>query len=68
MSELALKSAKASNLPSLAGSIYYNRNGMGDELMHMQYFPYSAAALPAPDSDIRIRTQKCEDQQGEDQS
>ena len=45
MSELALKSAKASNLPSLAGSIYYNRNGMGDELMHMQYFPYSAAAL-----------------------
>ncbi len=45
MSELALKSAKASTLPSLAGTIYYNRNGMGDELMHMQYFPYSAVAL-----------------------
>jgi len=45
MSELALKSAKASTLPSLAGSIYYNRNGMGDELMHMQYFPYSAVAV-----------------------
>lgn len=45
MSELALKSAKASTLPSLAGSIYYNRTGMGDELMHMQYFPYSAVTL-----------------------
>ncbi len=45
MSELALRSAKASTLPSLAGSIYYNRNGMGDELMHMQYFPYSAVAI-----------------------
>lgn len=45
MSELALKSAKASALPSLAASIYYNRNGMGDELMHMQYFPSSAVAM-----------------------
>jgi outer membrane protein TolC len=45
MSELALKSAKASTLPSLAGSIYYNRTGMGDELTHMQYFPYSAVAV-----------------------
>jgi len=45
MSELALKSAKASTLPSLAGSIYYNRNGMGDELLHMQYFPSSAVAF-----------------------
>jgi len=45
MSELALKSAKASALPSLAGSIYYNRNGMGDELLHMQYFPSSAVAF-----------------------
>jgi outer membrane protein TolC len=45
MSELALKSAKASTLPSLAASIYYNRTGMGDELVHMQYFPYSAVAL-----------------------
>jgi outer membrane protein TolC len=45
MSELALKSAKASALPSLAASIYYNRNGMGDELLHMQYFPSSAVAV-----------------------
>jgi outer membrane protein TolC len=45
ISELALRSAKASNLPSLAASIYYNRTGMGDELMHMQYFPYSAVAV-----------------------
>ncbi len=45
MSELALKGAKASNLPSIGGSIYYNRTGMGDELAHMQYFPYSAVAL-----------------------
>jgi outer membrane protein TolC len=45
LSELALKSAKASTLPSLAGTIYYNRTGMGDELKHMQYFPYSAVAL-----------------------
>ncbi len=45
MSELALKSAKASTLPSLAGTIYYNRNGMGDELLHMQYFPSSAVAF-----------------------
>ena len=45
MSELALKGAKASTLPSLAGTIYYNRTGMGDKLAHMQYFPYSAVAL-----------------------
>lgn len=45
MSELALKSAKASTIPSLGGSIYYNRNGMGDELMHMQYFPSSAVVV-----------------------
>lgn len=45
MSELSLKSAKATTLPSLAGTIYYNRNGMGDEIAHMQYFPYSAVAF-----------------------
>ncbi len=45
MSELSLKGAKASVLPTLAGSIYYTRTGMGDELFHMQYFPYSAAGL-----------------------
>jgi outer membrane protein TolC len=45
MSELALKGARASALPNLVGSIYYNRNGMGDELMHMQYFPSSAVAV-----------------------
>ncbi len=45
MSELAVKSARAGALPSLAGTIYYNRTGMGDKLMHMQYFPYSAVAF-----------------------
>lgn len=45
MSELALKGARASTLPNLVGSIYYSRNGMGDELMHMQYFPSSAVAV-----------------------
>ncbi|MFZ2287829.1 MAG: TolC family protein [Bacteroidales bacterium] len=45
MSELALKGAKASNLPSIGGTIYYNRTGMGDKLASMQYFPYSAVAL-----------------------
>ncbi len=45
ISELALRSARASSLPTLAGTIYYNRTGMGDKLMHMQYFPYSAVAL-----------------------
>jgi outer membrane protein len=45
MSELALKSARASALPSLAASIYYNRSGMGDELMHSLYFSSSAVAV-----------------------
>lgn len=45
MSELSLKGARATTLPSLVGTIYYNRNGMGDQLAHMQYFPYSAVAL-----------------------
>jgi len=45
MTELSLKGAKATTLPSLAGSYYYNSNGMGDEIAHMQYFPNSAVAL-----------------------
>ena len=45
MSELALKREKASTLPSLTGTIYYNRTGMGDEMLHMQYFPYSAVGV-----------------------
>jgi len=45
MSELSLKGAKATALPSLAGTYYYNNNGMGDEIAHMQYFPSSAIAL-----------------------
>jgi len=45
MSELSLKGAKATVLPTLAGSIYYTRTGMGDQLAHMQYFPYSAVGL-----------------------
>lgn len=45
MSELSLKGAKATTLPTLAGSIYYTRTGMGNELNSMQYFPYSAVGL-----------------------
>ena len=41
MSELSLSGAKASVLPSLAGSIYYNKSGMGDELNDLQWFPSS---------------------------
>jgi outer membrane protein len=45
MSELSLKGAKATVMPTLAGSIYYTSNGMGNELSSMQYFPYSAVGL-----------------------
>jgi outer membrane protein TolC len=45
MSELSLKGAKATTLPSLATSIYYNRNGMGEQLGELEYFPYSAVGL-----------------------
>jgi outer membrane protein len=45
MSELSLKGAKATVLPTLSGSVYYTRTGMGDKMFHMQYFPYSAAGL-----------------------
>ncbi len=45
MSELSLRSAKASVLPGIAGTIYYNRTGMGDKIGHMQYYPYSAVTF-----------------------
>jgi len=45
MSELALKGARSSVLPTLAGTIYYNRNGMGDKLNDMQWFPNSMLAF-----------------------
>jgi outer membrane protein len=45
MSELSLKGAKATVLPTLSGSIYYTRTGMGDEVSSMEYFPYSAVGL-----------------------
>ncbi|MRR19240.1 TolC family protein [bacterium] len=45
MTELSLKGAKATTLPSLASTYYYSNNGMGDEIAHMQYFPSSAIAL-----------------------
>jgi outer membrane protein TolC len=41
MSELALKGAKAAALPSLAASIYYNQNGMGDQLNDLEFYPNS---------------------------
>lgn len=41
MSELSLKGAKASVLPSLAASIYYNQMGMGDKLNDLRWFPNS---------------------------
>lgn len=41
MSELSLSGAKASVLPSLAGSIYYNKGGQGDKLNDLQWFPNS---------------------------
>ncbi len=41
MSELSLKGAKASMLPSLGASVYYNQNGMGDKLNDLQLFPNS---------------------------
>ncbi len=41
MSELSLTGAKASVLPSLAASIYYNQMGMGDKLNDLRWFPNS---------------------------
>lgn len=45
LSELSLKGAKASVLPTLAGTIYYNKNGMGDELGGLEWFPNSVVAV-----------------------
>ncbi len=45
MSELGLKSAKASTLPSLSGSVYYLQTGQGNKLGSMEWYPYSVAGL-----------------------
>jgi len=45
MSELSLKSAKSSILPTLSGSIYYMKTGQGNKLSSMDWFPYSVAGL-----------------------
>lgn len=41
MSELSLSGAKASVLPTLSASVYYNQTGMGDKLNDLQWFPNS---------------------------
>lgn len=45
MSELSLQSAKASVLPTLSASIYYNKMGMGDKLNDMRWYPNSVFGL-----------------------
>lgn len=45
MSALALKSQKASVLPTLAGYYTYGTNGMGDEIGDQQWFPNSSVGL-----------------------
>jgi outer membrane protein TolC len=45
MSELSLKSAKASVLPTLSASIYYNKMGMGDKLNDLRWYPNSVFGL-----------------------
>lgn len=45
MSALALKSAKASTLPTLAGFYNYGTNGMGDEINDQQWFQNSMVGL-----------------------
>ena len=45
MSELSLKSAKSSVLPTLSGSIYYMKTGQGNKISSMGWFPYSVAGL-----------------------
>lgn len=45
MSELALKSQKASVLPTLAGFYNYGTNGMGDKMGDLSWFPNSMAGL-----------------------
>jgi outer membrane protein len=41
MSELFVSSAKATALPILSASIYYNKTGMGDKLNDLRWFPNS---------------------------
>ncbi len=41
MSELAVKMQKSTVLPTLAGFYQYNKDGMGNELSEMQWFPNS---------------------------
>ncbi len=45
MSSLALKSQKASVLPTLAGFYNYGTSGMGDKLNELRWFPNSMAGL-----------------------
>ncbi|HNR42034.1 MAG TPA: TolC family protein [Bacteroidales bacterium] len=45
MSELALKSQKASVLPTLAGFYNYGTSGMGDKMRDLSWFPNSMAGL-----------------------
>lgn len=45
ISSLALKSQKASVLPTLAGFYNYGTNGMGDKLSELRWFPNSVVGL-----------------------
>lgn len=45
MSELAVKMQKSTVLPTLAGFYQYNKNGMGNELGDLQWFPNSMIGL-----------------------
>lgn len=45
MSELALKSQKASTLPTLSGFYNYGTNGMGDKVSELDWFQNSMAGL-----------------------
>lgn len=47
MSELVLKTQKASLLPSLAGFYNYGTNGMGDKLSDLQWFANSMVGIQA---------------------
>lgn len=41
MSELSLKTARASVLPTIGASVYYTKSGMGDKLSDLRWFPNS---------------------------
>jgi outer membrane protein TolC len=45
LSSLALKSQKASTLPTLAGFYNYGTNGMGDKISGLRWFPNSMTGL-----------------------